>query len=342
MLMEKKDLDIINRLSPFDKMEDQIRAELLIKAKIVKLRAGKILFKRSEVSENIYWLLAGAVDLLDESFEARSRNATDDASRFPIDSHSPHRLTVITTVASTLLVIKADPKDLGLISETVSSAVKPVADGVDWMSTLLSSPLFEFIPPANIQSLFGKFEEVIYEAGEPVVRQGEPGDYFYVLQSGAAKIERTNGKNTTPLAELQVGDNFGQDALVSSIPRNATVTMLTAGKLMRLSKPDFESLLMEPVIETVSLQETQEMVKLGTPKTYLLDVRNPKELESGKLENSLNVPLLMLRKNLVKLKQNAIYITCCDNGKRSTLASYILNENGFTAFVLANQDAGDK
>lgn len=340
--MEKQEIDIIKRLSPFDKMEEQARDDLLAKAKIIKAPTGKILFKRGGVAADVHWLLTGSVDLLDESFEARGRNATDDASRFPIDSSSPHRLTVITTLASTLLVMQADTVNLGMPAEPSNNITTSSEDDVDWMSMLLSSPLFEFIPPANIQSLFGKFEEVKYAEGEPVIRQGETGDYFYVIQSGAAKVERAKGTSTLHLAELQVGDNFGQDALVSSIPRNATVTMLTAGVLMRLSKPDFVSLLMEPVIETVSLQEAREMMQLGTPKTYLLDVRNPKELESGKLENSLNVPLLMLRKNLVKLKHDAIYITSCDNGKRSTLASYILNENGFTAFVLANQEAGAK
>jgi CRP-like cAMP-binding protein len=340
--MEKQELDIIHRLSPFDAMEDQTRADLLAKASIIKVPTGKILFKRGDAPEDIYWLLTGTLDLLDESFEARNRDATDDASRFPIDNHSPHRLTAITTLAGTLLVIKADMMDLEQHAKPKDVVVQPAEDGADWMSTLLSSPLFEFIPPANIQSLFGKFEEVRYAEGEAVIRQGETGDYFYVLQSGTAKVERTSGTNTIRLAEFQVGDNFGQDALISSISRNATVTMLTSGTLMRLSKPDFESLLMEPVIETVSLKETQEMIKLGAPKTYLLDVRNPKELESGKLENSQNVPLLMLRKNLGKLKHDAIYITTCDNGKRSTLASYILNENGFTAYVLANQSTGAK
>ncbi|MFT6520013.1 MAG: CRP-like cAMP-binding protein [Candidatus Azotimanducaceae bacterium] len=334
--MEKQELDIIHRLSPFDEMEDQTRADLLAKASIITMPAGKILFKRGDAPEDIYWLLTGTLDLLDESFEARIRDATDDASRFPIDNHNPHQLTAITTLASTLLVMKADTKGLEQPAKPKDDVIQPAKDGADWMSTLLSSPLFEFIPPANIQSLFGKFEKVRYAEGEAVIRQGETGDYYYVLQSGRAKVERTSGTNTTRLAEFEVGDNFGQDALITSIARNATVTMLTSGTLMRLSKPDFESLLMEPVIETVSLKETQEMIKLGVPKTYLLDVRNPKELESGKLENSQNLPLLMLRKNLGKLKQDAIYITTCDNGNRSTLASYILNENGFTAFVLAN------
>jgi CRP-like cAMP-binding protein len=335
--MEKQELDIIHRLSPFDEMEDQMRADLLAKASIIDVPTGRILFKRGDAPEDIYWLLTGTLDLLDESFEARIRDATADASRFPIDSYDPHRLTAVTTLASTLLVMKADTKGLEQLAKPKDDVVQPAKDGADWMSTLLSSPLFEFIPPANIQSLFGKFEKVRYAEGEAVIRQGETGDYYYVLQSGRAKVERTSGTNTILLAEFHVGDNFGQDALISSIARNATVTMSTSGTLMRLSKPDFESLIMEPVIEIVSLKETQEMIKLGAPKTYLLDVRNPKELGSGTLENSQNLPLLMLRKNLGKLKQDAIYVTTCDNGKRSTLASYILNENGFTAFVLANQ-----
>ena len=57
-------------------------------------------------------------------------------------------------------------------------------------------------------------------------------------------------------------------------------------------------------------------------------------LESGKIDGSLNVPLLLLRKNLGKLKPDAIYVTACDGGKRSELASYLLLEHGFSAYVL--------
>jgi rhodanese-related sulfurtransferase len=97
---------------------------------------------------------------------------------------------------------------------------------------------------------------------------------------------------------------------------------------------------MEPVIETITLEEANEMVSEANPRTYILDVRNPKELEGGKLENSLNVPLILLRKNLPKLKADAIYITTCDTGKRSKLAAYILNESGFTGYVLKS-DTGN-
>jgi rhodanese-related sulfurtransferase len=285
----------------------------------------------------VYWLLTGALDLLDEKFEAKSRKASDDAAKFPIDNNNPHKLSAVTTAEARVLIISRT--DIGLFSGADGTATSSDSDeeDVDWMSALLSSPLFEFIPPSNIQTLFSKFEEVNFEAGDAVIRQGEPGDYFYVIQTGKARVERTVGGKMAVLAELGAGDNFGQDALVSNVPRNATVTMTTKGSLMRLSAPDFESLLMRPLIETVSLEDAREMVAQGEPRTYILDVRNQKETESGKIEGSINVPLLSLRKNLPKLKSDAVYVAVCDGGRRAELAAYILNENGFTAYVLEQQ-----
>ena len=205
------------------------------------------------------------------------------------------------------------------------------------MSTLLSSPLFEFIPPSNIQTLFGKFEGIQQRKGDVVIEQGGQGDFFYVIQAGQAKVERTSGEKTIVLAEFEPGDNFGQDALVSDVPRNATVTTLTNGTLMRLSAPDFQSLLMSPVIETISLEEANEAVEEGDPKTYIIDVRSPKEVEADKIAGSLNVPLLLLRKNLPKLKIDSVYVMADDGGKRAELGAYILNKKGYTAYVLKRE-----
>lgn len=336
--MDSTDLERIKTLHPFHEMsEDELR-DTLAKARIVKYREGKMIFKRNEQDPTVYWLLSGALDLLDEKFEAKNREAGEDASNFPIDNNNPHRLSAVTTRESR--VLQVDRGEIGLSGGVDGGAeIDEAEEGIDWMSALLSSPLFEFIPPANIQTLFTKFEEVKYSAEEAVIRQGETGDYFYVLQAGKARVERTAGDKTAVLAELGPGDNFGQDALVSDVPRNATVTMATNGTLMRLSKDDFVSLLMRPLIEKVTMDEVRQMIEQGDPKTYILDVRGAKELDSGKIEGAVNVPLLSLRKNLPKLKPEAVYVTACDGGRRSELAAYILNENGFTAYVLDNEKA---
>ncbi|MFT7246606.1 MAG: CRP-like cAMP-binding protein [Candidatus Azotimanducaceae bacterium] len=334
--MDSLDIELIKKLVPFSSMATNDLDDALQKAAITTYNEGKMVFKRDEEDTNAHWLLAGSIDLLDEKFEAKNRKAGDDAARFPFDNNTPHRVTVITTSKAKILTA---PRD---IARGASASKSPDTDdgedeGVDWMSTLLSSPLFEFIPPTNIQTLFSKFEEQKYDAGDVVITQGEPGDFFYVIQTGTVKVERSMGNKTQLQAELKAGDNFGQDALISDVPRNATVAMLTKGILMRLSAPDFESLLMKPVIESVNEVEAAEMIAAGDPKTYLLDVRNPKEVELDKRVGAINVPLLLLRKNLPKLKPDAVYITVCDGGKRAELASYILNEKGFTAYVMSQE-----
>lgn len=333
--MEASEKELIKQLIPFNQMSDADLDTVLSSASVIPTSKGKMIFKRAEEDNKVYWLITGAVDLLDEKFDAKNRKAGDEVTKNAIDNNSPHRLTAVTTEDARVLVC-----DRSIMAVHMGGNAGGASDsaeeeeGIDWMSTLLSSPLFEFIPPANIQTLFSKFEEVKCEAGESVITQGEKGDFFYVIQAGRAKVERTAGEKTAVLAELRPGDNFGQDALVSDTPRNATVTMMTNGTLMRLSEPDFQSLLMNPVIETVTMEEAQEMISQGEPKTYIIDVRNPKEVEQDKIPGSLNVPLLLLRKNLSKLKEDAIYCVVCDGGNRSALGAYQLNEKGYNAYVL--------
>jgi len=336
--MDSLDIELIKKLVPFSSMSTNDLDSALQGAIVTMYPEGKMIFKRNEEDTNAHWLLAGAIDLLDEKFEAKNRKVGDDAARFPFDNNTPHRVTAITTEEAKVL---SAPRDIarGIPANRAPEPNGIADEGVDWMSTLLSSPLFEFIPPTNIQALFSKFEEQKYDAGDVVITQGEPGDYFYVIQTGIVKVERSMGNKTQLQAELKAGDNFGQDALISDVPRNASVTMLNNGILMRLSAPDFESLLMKPVIESINEAEAAEMIAAGDPKTYLLDVRNPKEVEIDKRIGAINVPLLLLRKNLPKLKPDAVYITVCDGGKRAELASYILNEKGFTAYVLKQESS---
>ncbi|MBT3830776.1 MAG: cyclic nucleotide-binding domain-containing protein [Gammaproteobacteria bacterium] len=332
--MEAEHKELIKNLIPFKQLSEGELSAVLEHVTVDAIPKGKMIFKRTEQNTKVYWLLIGTVDLVDEKFEAKSRKAGEEVTRNPIDNNTPHRLTAITTEDSTLLVCDRSNMAVYMGGGPGASAADEEEPAVDWMSTLLSSPLFEFIPPSNIQTLFSKFEEKTYAKGDIVITQGDRGDYFYVIQKGRVKLERSVGDKTLVIKKLKAGDNFGQDALVSDFPRNATVTMTSNGTLMRLSEPDFQSLLLHPVIETVGMEEVQEMIKQGDPMTYIIDVRTPREAKEDKIPGSVNLPLLLLRKNLSKLNNDAVYITVCDGGKRSELGAYQLNEEGYSAYVL--------
>ncbi len=124
----------------------------------------------------------------------------------------------------------------------------------DWMTTLLQTEGFHRIPPANIQAIFLRMQRVPYKAGEVVINQGDEGDFFYAIVNGKCIVTRETplNKEGIKLAELGVGDTFGEEALIAEAKRNATVTMLTEGVLMRLNKQDFRELMNEPLLQWVT------------------------------------------------------------------------------------------
>jgi len=201
------------------------------------------------------------------------------------------------------------------------------------MTTLLQTRAFQRIPPANIQAIFIRMQQVNFKAGDVVIQQGADGDYFYAVTSGSCSVVRETplNKEGIRLAELGTGDTFGEEALISESKRNATVTMLTDGSLMRLGKDDFATLLNEPMLDWVEYNEAKSLVAEGAK---WLDVRLPSEFESFHEQDALNIPLYFIRLKLSALDTDTTYVLCCDSGRRSSAGAFILNERGFNTRVL--------
>ncbi len=203
----------------------------------------------------------------------------------------------------------------------------------DWMTTLLQTKAFHKIPPANIQAIFMRMQRVDFKAGEIVIKQGDEGDFFYVIVKGKCTVTRETplNKEGIKLAELGMGDTFGEEALISDAKRNASVMMSADGTLMRLGKDDFRTLLNEPMLEWVDYDQASRLVAEGAK---WLDVRLPSEFENFHLPDAINIPLYFMRLKLKNLDQETHYVVCCDSGRRSSAGAYILSERGFHASVL--------
>ena len=201
------------------------------------------------------------------------------------------------------------------------------------MTVLLGTKAFHKIPPANIQAIFMRMQQINYKSGDVVLKQGAEGDYFYVLTRGKCLVTRETplNKDGIKLAELAVGDTFGEEALISDAKRNATVTMTTDGSVMRLGKEDFKKLLNEPMLDWVDMQQAEAIIKNGGK---WLDVRLPSEFENQHLDGAINIPLYFIRLKINTLDEGMEYILCCDTGRRSSAGAYILSERGYKAHVL--------
>lgn len=196
----------------------------------------------------------------------------------------------------------------------------------DWVARMRHIMALKNLPPANVKALLGRMERISVKAGEVVVQQGRPGDYYYVLTEGKARVTRT-----VDLAELQAGATFGEEALIADALRNATVTMASDGTLMRLSKEDFNELLREPLIHWLAPDEARQLNEQGA---VWLDVRHANEYLHQHLSGACNLPLHELRARLGELDRNKHYICYCKTGRRSSAAAFLLSQRGFQASVL--------
>jgi rhodanese-related sulfurtransferase len=196
----------------------------------------------------------------------------------------------------------------------------------------LTSGAFASLPPAHIAELLQRFEPLEVERGQVVVQEGEKGDFYYVIESGRARVTRLVGGVMMPLADLKSGDAFGEEALLVDGLRNATVTMRTAGRVLRLAKRDFDALLKHPLLSEIAYPLALEKVAQGA---QWLDVRFPSEYQHDRIPGAQNVPLGELRHALDVLDRGVEYIAYCQSGRRSAAAAFLLAQRGFRAAVLA-------
>jgi CRP-like cAMP-binding protein len=81
-----------------------------------------------------------------------------------------------------------------------------------------------------------------FEAGEVIVREGDPGDRLYVVMRGEVAAVRQGPRGETPLRTLGPGEAFGEIALIRAMPRTATVRSRTAVDLLTVDRDAFQAL----------------------------------------------------------------------------------------------------
>jgi CRP-like cAMP-binding protein len=334
------DLALLRTFSPLDGMKKDNLLALARKVTITSLPASRLLFKEGDRDKYTYWLLSGLVELREgERTVGMIRGGTPEA-RNPLAPKLPRRMTAravdpieCAAIDSELLdmMITWDQTGTYEVSELQAQFAGTGSD--DWMTMLLQTQAFHRIPPANIQAIFMRMQRVVCRAGETVIQQGAEGDYFYAVVSGKCLVTRETPLNRDglKLAELGVGDTFGEEALISEAKRNATVTMISDGVLMRLSKKDFRELMTEPLVQWVTYPQAREILERGG---RWLDVRLPSEHHNQAIEGSLNVPLYFIRLKISTLERTRPYVVYCDTGRRSSAAAFILVERGFETYVL--------
>jgi CRP-like cAMP-binding protein len=340
--VKKIDKKILKNLKPFKELSADKINEIVNKAKIEELPATRVLFRQGDHDKRTYFLLAGQIEL---STPGKSRatvlKAKTSAANSAIEQTLPRISTARTKTAATLLSIDTDLLDILTADDSIVSSYEVTElevseaedDSSDWMLRFLQSKAFLNLPTENIQNLLMKMTEVEYKKGDLVVKQGTEDGYYYIIKSGKCDVSRRPAPKVkdVKLAVLSVGDGFGEEALITNGKRNATVTMKENGSLMRLTKEDFNSILVQPLLEYIDEETASKLVKSGA---RLIDVRGKDEFKTDAIEGAMNIPLSMLRNRATSLNPSRRYVVYCDSGNRSAAAAFLMCQLGLQCSVI--------
>lgn len=104
---------------------------------------------------------------------------------------------------------------------------------------LADCDLFASVPEGALEQLAAQAEFVDITAGESVVVQGERAEAFYVIAEGVFRPSSADDLGVRILDDMGSGSYFGEIGLMDSVPRTATVTAQTDGRLLRLDGQAF-------------------------------------------------------------------------------------------------------
>lgn len=330
--MNQLSFALLKHYHPLQALADERLRELVEVSRIVELLPGT----EVAMAGQLVYLVRGEVLLRLADGSSTVLLGDSEESRWPLAHRQPLAATAITAVE--VLCVDDDLVDVMLAWDQMADSTASAAGAANLSAARLGA--LASLPPAHLEALVERFVAQPVKRGEVIMREGDSGEHYYLIETGRAEVARQIGGIRLLLAELKAGDAFGEEALLAGARRNATVTMKTDGVLLRLDKKDFLELLREPLLKSIARPEAERLVAAG--QAQWLDVRFSSDYRFDRLPGAINMPLGELRNAFEALSRERIYVVYCRTGRLSAAAAFLLAQRGFHAYWLAGGLRGEQ
>jgi CRP-like cAMP-binding protein len=115
----------------------------------------------------------------------------------------------------------------------------------DEVDLLRKVPLFAQVEPAKLKLLAFTSSRMVFQPGQELFRQGDPGDAAYLIISGEADVVAETPAGEVPVAKVGQNAVVGEIAILCDVPRTATVRAGTRLETLKIEKEHFLRLLRE-------------------------------------------------------------------------------------------------
>jgi rhodanese-related sulfurtransferase len=321
----------LKRARLFAHLPDDAVAGLIERPGVATGAAGERISARQG---DLVVLLEGGLEMGDSGPHAAAFRVGEAAPDPAILYTIPANVSLRLTQPSVYLVIDGHRLDDVLSGRHEAKSLATLGDEVrERVAGLITAEPFK---PLSIEALCRCAEAMVPQdvaPGEAVIKQGDKGDFFYVIATGRAKVLRSDDGNApVTLATLGPGAGFGEEALLKDEPRNATVRMPEGGRVLKLAKADFDRFLKAELLQEIAPEEVLRRLQAGN--AALIDCRFEEEWELWRLKNARLIPLEEIRERSRGLDRGREYIVYCRTGRRSRAAAFLMRQAGLSALSL--------
>ncbi|WIA37000.1 hypothetical protein OEZ86_008237 [Tetradesmus obliquus] len=229
----------LSKLLLFDRLEPAAQAKVVEHTWTRSVAAGEILIQEGETglaATELYVVKSGTFEVLERrknvSMRVNTKEPGDVFGEVSLMYNCPRTATVAATTDAVVWVLERD-----VFRKYMEEFAKAESHQIELF--LNQVPLLAKLSRPDKQRLVDAFVEESFPAGATIIREGDPGDKFYIIKSGEAVVTQA-GKEVNRLFK---SDFFGERALLVNEPRGATVAASQATVCIVLDRETFTEIL---------------------------------------------------------------------------------------------------
>ncbi len=199
--------------------------------------AGTEVIRQGDTGDRFYVVDQGAFEVLVDGQPVARLGRGDYFGGRALLQRTPRTATVVAAESGRVFWLDRASFQATLAHDLATRTGLEAALG--YRAEVAGMPLFRGLSAPQLDLLLTRLTPVSAREGDVIVRQGEPGDRFYVIRWGSVAVEQDGQR----IGTLGPGEAFGEIALLLEIPRTATVRATAPAELLALDARDFQDVL---------------------------------------------------------------------------------------------------
>jgi len=250
---------LLRRVRFLSPLPEDVLPQVVSRVERMTFRPGATIIREGETGDRFYVIESGTAEVFvgDETQPRRVLTTGEYFGEIALLQRIPRTATV--RAASRLIVLSLRKGSFDRLLAPAVAASGQIDEAIYALDQLRGFSIFAGLSSRELDELAHRLVRERFDPGTIVVKEGDPGDAFYLIDSGQAEAIATGQRVRT----LGRGNYFGEIALLLDVPRTATVRALTPLEVFKLNRVDFDALLGTVLGHVGDALETVARERLG-------------------------------------------------------------------------------